>query len=324
MKEFLIPKLDNERIKLEVERKLLDYNKTGLYDSFIKMMVKTCLVLETSHPKIKRPAYLLLASDHGFIPSVNTHEEVYRNLDGVSLVAQLCKSAGFHLKNIDIGVNHSFESNLLFWLNHGKRIVNWKINKGNKNFREFPAMTSAECHQAIDIGVKLATKEFKIGANCIAVHSLGEGGDYSAEIICAGLLQKEMQNGTLDIEIQNNLKKELSIHPKTHDPITLICLFGGYELACMLGVILQSASQRQIILIQGLKASLALYIASLWHENIVDFAIVTASPNNHWERLLQSKMGVLNLNQQGIDAKGELTLCSALSLIKSGATILRD
>lgn len=226
-------------------------------------MVKTCLVLGSSKPKVKRPAYLLQASDHGFIEDANTHKKVYEHLDGKSLLALMSKSSGFHLKTIDLGVDHSFESSLSFWLNHGKRIVDLKISKATKDFKDFPAMTTSDCQKAIDIGIQIAKKEARFWANLIAVDSLAKGGEESARIIAAGILEKEIQKGELGLTIEGSLKRKLAIHPKTHDPITLMCFLGGYELACMIGVLSQSASQNILILIQGFKASLALYIASL-------------------------------------------------------------
>lgn len=324
MRKFSIPELDNQSLELEVGKKLFEYKSTGLYDSFYEMMVKTCLVLDSSKPKIKRPAYLLLASDHGFVKDANTHKKVYDHLDGKSLLALMCKSSGFHLKTIDLGVNHSFESSLSFWLNHGKRIVDLKISHGTKNFKEFPAMTTSDCQKAIDIGIKLAVKEAKIGANIIALDSYAKGGEESARIIAAGILEKEIQKGELKLEIEESYKRKLAIHPKTHDPITLICLFGGYELACMIGVLLQAASQRKLILIQGFKASLALYIASLWNRRVVDFVVVCSRAQDEWESFLHNSTKVLNLNQSNIDSQEQLSLCSAIALIKSGSTILKD
>lgn len=324
MKKFSIPELDNKSIEIEVGEKLKDYKLTSPYPSFCKMLIRACLILDSRKAKISRPALLVIASDHGFIKESKTHLEVYQHLESSSLLAKMSKSSGFHLKTIDLGVRHSFERSLSFWLHHGKGIVDWKINKGTKNFKEFPAMTSAECQKAIDIGIKLAQKEFKIGSKLIAVQSLGEGGEFSAQIIASGLLEKEIQKGLISYKIEDAVQKALACHPKTHDPITLISLFGGYELASIMGLILQAASQKQILFLGGLKSILALYIASLWHPGVLDYVMVVKEPENELEGILYHKMKLLVLNHHPIDGNLDIALCQSLSLLKSGIAILRD
>ena len=166
---------------------------------------------------------------------------------------------------VDIGVNHQFESNLMYWLNHGKKLINKKIGEGTRDFMEYPAMTTSDCNKAIETGRNAILKENKNGCNMVGISSISDASLWSTQLISLALLKIKPKQLKFEGNELKWIKKALNQHPKSHDPLTLLTLYGGFELAAMCGAYSQAAASGMIILVDGFESALGLYIASRWN-----------------------------------------------------------
>lgn len=332
MTKFSVPSLENQSLREEVQKKLRSNNITpGLYGSFEELIIKACLILGTSEPKLKRPASILFAGDHGYLkgnPSLgdalSSSEKVYQVLNGHSPASLLHKQNRMHLKVIDVGVDHQFESNLMYWLNHGKKLINKKIKESTRDFMDFPAMTTSDCTKAIEIGAKAVQKEFKNSCNLIGISSVAKGSELSAAIIAIALLQLKPNALGLDKEKVQFIKKALNQHPKTRDPLTLLSLFGGFELAAMCGAYSEAAAKGMIILVDGLESTLALYIAQLWNPGIVDYFLIAAKTQNTLQEILNKELGIEKLIESASGAGEGFSIGMAYPQIKNACGLIHD
>lgn len=281
------------------------------------LALKIGLIFKSSSPEIKKPTLLVFASDHAVVYHGRgqydrkiTSQLVLNFLNEGAAINVFAKNCGLEVKLIDVGVDHSFEGTMTYWLHHGTKVQSRKIGMGTKDFTEYPAMTTAETEKALTIGQRLVQKEAVGPSNTLAFGDLATGNLASGLAICCAVLQQSPE-ALLDLEGEDQIpaqqramletvNKALRIHPLTHDPYTILALYGGYEIAAITGAILQAAKSRVLILIDGFISSVALLLASKIAPEVLEYSIICQqSGPAHSKVLKELKMqAVLNLNVQ--------------------------
>ncbi len=297
------------------------------------------LIFNSSGPEIKRPTLLFFAADHGFVndfddekdtsrvDTATTADKVYEVLNKTALSSTFTKTHRIHVKVADLGVNHSFEGSLDYWLNHGSRFIPNKIAFGTRDFEFFPAMTTKQCHQAIEYGTQLVHQEKRRECNTIGFTSLSRGGEVSAKLLVYALLKFTYE----EIRIQESqvmadwIDKMLKKHPKTHNSLTLLTLYGGFELAAMVGAYLQAASLKMAILVDDFSSCIALWIASIQKPKVLDYCFFSTSAQEgttHEAVLQELKAEPLLLNEK--NAPEGLGFSLAYPMLKNAVILLRN
>lgn len=288
---FEIKSINNKRLQRLLFRKL------GTGQEFIeelgtveKLAFKSALVLNSVNPRLRNPTILVFASDHGVSKALAsflrdeqpTEVNLQSFLQGTLLVNSFSKSSDISVKVVDVGVDHSFEGTLDYWLHHGSMVIDRKQAFGTRNFQEFPAITTAELHSCMQVGMEMVDKERKTGCNVIGFGELARGAKFSAWCTAAALLDKpitDLLSGEPE-ELTLYLDKALKTHPKSHDVYTILSLYGGYELGALVAAILRAAQHRMLVLIDGLVTATAALAASKLSPNILDYCIFTYRSND--------------------------------------------
>ena len=240
-------------------------------------------IQNTLKPKIKSPTILVFAGDHGIteegvspFPQEVTTQMVLNFLNGGAAINVFCKQHNLSLHVVDAGIKGDlpFHSNL----------TNAKIGKGTKNFAHTPAMSIEECENALNKGADLSRKLPKKDCNVIGFGEMGIGNTSSAAAMMLHFTGLPLENcvgkGTgLDdsglVRKRKILQKALDLHPKMEDPHEILATFGGFEIAMMVGAMLESAVLRRILLIDGFIASSAFLTASRIAPQIQEYAVFT-------------------------------------------------
>lgn len=328
MREFSIAALDGGDLERKIESKT--QGKAGGLQSLGRIgeaILCMALVQKTESPKIKRPSLLVFAADHGFpfIPEENvpTYKLVLSYLNDHGVINTMCRKSNIHYKVVDVGVDHSFESMLTFWLHHGNKFIHHKIGMGTRDFSQFPAMSSEQCLRAMTMGEQLVKKESGRGTNILLLGNLGTGNISSAMALYMALTEKGIA-GKGDPEIADMVDKAVKRHPKTHDPFTILTLYGGYEIAATVGALLKAAELRMTVLLDGPVNGAALLLAHAMNPNVKDYVLITDSGIHPLEKQILHELSLRPLFQLGVQLGEGCASAMAFALIKSSLNIFHN
>lgn len=240
------------------------------------------LIQGTLTPHLQRPHLLVCAGDHGAAragvsayPQEVTWQMVENFLAGGAAINVLARQAGIALVVADAGVNHDF----------GERpgLLHAKVAHGTANYLEGPAMTRAQCLEAIGQGTQAARAIAARGCNVLGLGEMGIGNTAAASLLthCVTALPLAdcVGRGTgLDDAGLARKRKLLSQaldqwSGHSADPLTILARFGGFEIAMLTGAMLAAAEAGMIVLIDGFIVTSALLVAHRICPAVLDYCI---------------------------------------------------
>lgn len=237
------------------------------------------------HPNIPIsiiPSQLVFASDYGLyyeLPSPEESLDTPRHfldfLNGHTAYARLLASQGVLTCLVDAGLNHNFEREVDFWLHRNHAFFDRKMGYGCNSPVLKPTMTTYQLSDCLDYGAELVNRLYGSGTNALILSSLGDGGYLGSALIYGGLqnngeevFQKLSEDG------QKLLARVRNKHPKTHDPLMLLNLFGGFDLAMLTGAVLQAADLKMAIFPSDGQSLMAVHLAAKWYPQIADYVFL--------------------------------------------------
>lgn len=240
------------------------------------------MIQQTLAPQLSNPTLLVFAGDHGVVnsgvspyPQAVTAQMVLNFLQGGAAINVFARQSNMQLRVIDAGVNYDFDAST--------DLIHAKVGAGTANFLQAPAMTAAQCQQALAIGASLARQEALAGCNVFGFGEMGIGNTSSASclmsVLCGISIDECVGRGTgLD---DAGLAQKLSVlrqaidlhHMRGENVLDVLATFGGYEIAMMAGAMLGAAEQHSVLLIDGFIATSALLVASQLQPNILQYCV---------------------------------------------------
>ncbi|RZL92648.1 MAG: nicotinate-nucleotide--dimethylbenzimidazole phosphoribosyltransferase, partial [Variovorax sp.] len=140
-------------------------------------------ILGTVAPVLVAPQMLVCAADHGLAvrgvsayPGDVTWQMVENFLSGGAAVSVLARQHGLALTVVDCGVRRDFEPR--------ERLVVRKVARGTADSSSGPAMTAAQCAEAIANGLALVEA---LPGNAVLLGEMGIGNSSSASMLLARL-----------------------------------------------------------------------------------------------------------------------------------------
>jgi nicotinate-nucleotide--dimethylbenzimidazole phosphoribosyltransferase len=227
---------------------------------------------------------LVFAGDHGIVeagvssyPQAVTAQMVLNFLHGGAAINVFTKQNNMDLSVVDSGVNYEFASCL--------DLIHAKVTMGTSNFLTEPAMTLAQCEQALTRAADIVDSEVAEGCNVFGFGEMGIGNSSSASclmsILCALPIEQCVGRGTgLDdaglAHKTNILAKAIAYHHlSSSDAMQVLVTFGGFEIAMMVGAMLQAASKQCTLLIDGFITTAALLVAAKLQPEILHYCVYT-------------------------------------------------
>lgn len=223
-------------------------------------------VLGSLHPTLEQPQMVVFAGDHGLAahgvsayPSDVTAQMVGNFLDGGAAVSVLARQHGLSLTVVDAGVRGDLPPR------HG--LQRRKIAPGTADPLQGPAMTAAQCTQAVAAGRDVVRG---LPGNVVLMGEMGIGNSSCAALLLARLADLPIHacvgRGTgLDdaglLHKQDVLARVLARHPQATAPLQALAALGGLEIAMMVGAALQGAHERRVIVVDGFIATSAVLVA---------------------------------------------------------------
>jgi nicotinate-nucleotide--dimethylbenzimidazole phosphoribosyltransferase len=240
------------------------------------------MIQHTLNPRLVKPHILVFAGDHGIAnekvsayPQEVTWQMVKNFLRGGAAINIFCNQNGIDLKVVDAGVNYDF-------LEAETGLIHNKIGKGTSNFLKESAMSIKEAETCISTAADLVKSIIGTGCNVIGFGDIGIGNTSSASMVMSNVCELPLENcvgrGTGLSEVAfihklNVLNKALARGGRTSVPIEALARYGGFEIAQMVGGILQAAECGAIVLIDGFIASTACFVAQLIEPSVKEYCL---------------------------------------------------
>lgn len=277
--------------KNEALQKLLQYNidqKTkplGSLGRLEELAMQIGLIQQSTTPQLNAPVMLTIAADHEIThegvspaPAEITWQQCLNFCNGGGGIGFLCEQFGFDLHVVDAGVNYDFEAH--------PKLIDKKVRKGCRNFLHEPAMTLAECNQALQNGRDVVAYFAEKGTNIIGFGEMGIGNSSPATAllsIYAGIPIDQCTGPGCGLSHQGVQHKSKILEQAiahlgiAQTPEENLARFGGLEIATIAGGMLEAAQRRMIILVDGFITTSAFLAAHAINQRVRDYAIFSHS-----------------------------------------------
>lgn len=259
--------IPSQRLRSDVENALEGSEWMG---RLTDIAVQAACIFQTTKPELQDPALLVFAADHGFMDG--DEMDAGSILSSGSAVYDAARTAGLRLRLIDAGLRAPMDNLVDYWIYRESRFLPRKIQPATKNVVHEAAMTTSECHAAIAAGVSVVEQRYYAGCNTVALAGTGTGSLLAARLLIAVLrnqpLIRVLPTGGKQQTLSKQLQRAINRHPLSHDAMTNLTLFGGYETAMLTGAILQAAQRQMFVILDGLPAFAALEAARAMHPEV--------------------------------------------------------
>lgn len=244
-------------------------NKTkplGALGQLETLALQLGLIQRSEAITLDSPQMVVFAGDHGIAsegvsayPQAVTVQMVANMLAGGAAINVFARQHGFVLQVVDAGVAADLPGH--------PQLQQRKIAPGTRNLCEGPAMSRAQAVQALHAGMAVVQD---LPGNVVAFGEMGIANTSPAALLLAclaGLPVKEVVGrgtGLDDAQLlhkQAVLTRALAFHADVSEPLAVLAALGGLEIAMMTGAMLQAASERRVVLVDGFIAGAAALVA---------------------------------------------------------------
>lgn len=325
-----IPSIANPTLAAELQR-LLD-NKTkplGSLGRLESLAVQLGLIQNTTAPRLVQPQMLVCAGDHGLAahgvsayPSDVTWQMVENFLAGGAAISVLSRQHGVDLTVADCGVRHDFAPR--------RGLVQCKVAPGTADALQGPAMTESQAQQAVTNGMDIVRQ---LPGNALLIGEMGIGNTSAASLILARLAELDVAEctgagtGLDDAGIRRKtevLQAVLARHPSATTPWQVLQAFGGFEIATLVGAVLQAAQQRRVVVVDGFIASAAVLVASRLYPTVLERCVFAHRSNERGHRPMLQALGADALLDLGLRLGEGSGAMLAWPLLVSACAILNE
>lgn len=287
------------------------------------------LILGTENPALRQPQMLVCAADHGLAargvsayPSDVTWQMVQNFLAGGAAVSVLARQHGIALTVVDCGVRHDFAP--------ADGLLVRKIAPGTGDASIGPAMSAAQCEQAIANGREVVRG---LPGNALLLGEMGIGNSSAAAMLLARLAHQDIDACTgagtgLDAAGRAHkrevLRGVLALHAGAKAPLDALAAFGGFEIATLVGAVLQAADERRVIVLDGFIASAAVLVAAALQPQVLQRCVAAHESAEPGHRLLLAHLRLEPLLRLDLRLGEGSGAALAWPLLESACRILRE
>ena len=318
---------DSVQLKIDIKTK-----PVGALGDIEALAKQVCLIQQSLEPKLTKPTILVFAGDHGIAeegvsayPQEVTWQMVMNFVAGGAAINVFTRQNGMDLQVIDAGVNYEFPGDL--------PIVYRKIAKGTRNFLIDLAMTESQLNQSLQSGADVLGELHDKGCNVVGFGEMGIANTASAAALVSqltGIPVSEITGrgtGLNDHQLSHKiqvLENAFTYHGEIDDVHAVLQTFGGFEIAQMVGAMLEARNRNVLILVDGFIASAAYLCAYKLDPSVKGNAVFCHCSQEQGHRKLLDYLGVnalLDLNLR----LGEGSGCAlAYPLVKAAVSFINE
>lgn len=252
------------RVQHRLDRKTKPLGSLGRLES---LALQLALVQGREDPQLHAPQLVVFAADHGIAaqgvsayPSDVTWQMVENFLAGGAAVSVLARQNHLALTVVDCGVRHDFAPR--------EGLINAKVAAGSADASQGPAMSAAQCEQAMAQGAAVLRD---LPGNVLLLGEMGIGNTSAASLLMCRLAGVPLADcvgrgtGLDDAGVARKLavlQRALQANEAAVEPLDVLASLGGLEIATMTGAVLQAAAQRRLIVVDGFITTAAVAVAA--------------------------------------------------------------
>jgi nicotinate-nucleotide--dimethylbenzimidazole phosphoribosyltransferase len=314
------------RLQTRIDQKTKPLGSLGQLEA---LMLRLGLILGSERPQLQQPQMMVFAGDHGLAaqgvsayPSDVTWQMVENFLAGGAAVSVLARQHGLQLTVVDAGVQKAFSPR--------EGLVMAKVGPGTQDASTGPAMSAEECSRAIATGRDLLAQR---PGNVVLLGEMGIGNTSAAALLLARLGQQPLEHcvgrgtGLNDGQLQHKtrvLSTVLARHADATRPLQALAAFGGFEIAMMVGTVLQAALERRVIVVDGFITSAAVLVAAQLQPAVLERCVFAHQSNEQGHRLLLQILQAQPLLNLGLRLGEGSGAALAWPLLESACRILSE
>lgn len=282
-----------QRLQHKLDRKTKPVGSLGRLEA---LALQVGLVLGSETPSLHAPQVLVCAGDHGLAargvsayPGDVTWQMVENFLAGGAAVSVLARQHDLALTVVDCGVRHDFAPR--------PGLLVRKCGPGTADSSQGPAMSAAQCEQAIANGREVVAG---LPGNVLLLGEMGIANTSAASLLLAALtgapLAQCVGAGTgLDeagvARKRALLGEVLALHAGARAPLQALAAFGGFEIATLVGAVLQAARERRLVVVDGFISSAAVLVAQALEPHVVQRCVFSHRSDESGHALMLRHLG---------------------------------
>jgi nicotinate-nucleotide--dimethylbenzimidazole phosphoribosyltransferase len=294
-----------------------------------------CAVQETLRPTAEPAAVVVLAADHGVAdegvsayPQAVTGQMLANFHRGGAAINVLARRVGASVLVADFGVKSP--------------PAGWKadtaIATGTANFLHGPAMTADQQAQSLEAGRRLVVEQLvPRGVRVIALGEMGIGNTTSASALTAALTGLPAAavtgrgTGVDDARWRHKVEVvggALARHfPGRGSPVPpreALAAVGGFEIAGLVGVALEAAARRLLVVLDGFISSVAGLLAARFEPAAREYFVAGHRSVEAGHRAVLEALELVPLLELGLRLGEGSGAALALPIVQAAADLMRD
>ena len=316
------------RLRHKIDHKTKPLGALGLLED---LALQLGLIQRSESPSLQDPQMVVFAADHGVAaegvsayPQAVTVQMVGNMLAGGAAINVFARQHGFALQVVDAGVAADLPAH--------PQLLQRKIALGTRNLCQEPAMSQVHARAALQAGREIVQA---LPGNVVALGEMGIANTSAAALLLTRLAGVTLEDATgrgTGLNDQQLLRKRevlrraLARHPLTQplDAMKELAALGGFEIAMMAGAMLQAASERRVVLVDGFIAGAAALVAHALVPPVRDYLVFCHRSAEIGHRLLLAHLQakpLLDLDLRLGEGTGALL---AWPLVQSAANFLNE
>lgn len=289
-----------------------------------------------SAPRVDPARIYTCAGDHGvaaqgvsLFPQEVTRQMVENFMNNGAAINVLTRTAGVDLKVVDAGcLGGTFRGH--------PNLIQCKVAPGTQDLSAGPAMTRAQCIEALENGIRLAEQAKADGMATLGTGEMGIANTTPATaLFCAylgltparitgpgtGLSTEGMRHKTAVIE------KALALHQAviaSGDAVDILAALGGFEIATLAGMLLGGASLGMQLVIDGFISTSAFVAAHAICPLVARYAFFSHASAEPGFAAIMERLDVQPLLHLGLRLGEGTGAALAIFLMRGAANIYNE
>ena len=297
-----------------------------------ELALRLGLMQGSLRPVLRDPRVLIFAGDHGLaaegvspFPAEVTVQMVRTILAGRSGSAVLARAAGLPVTVIDAGVAAELDPH--------PDLLALKVRAGTRNALHGPALTPEEVTLCLKRGAGVVRDLAARGCNAVLPGEKGIGNSSAGALIYSALLGLELADcvgmgaghqGAGLAHKQAVLARVQARHADVRQPLDALAAFGGCEIAMMAGAMLEAASHRMLMMVDGYIATAAALVAARLAPGVLDYAVFAHLSGDGPHRHAVEALGGQPLLDLGLRLGEASGAALAWPLVKAAIAMLEE
>ena len=315
-----------------IDQKTKPLGALGLLE---RLAHRLACILHSDGPRLEQPQMLVFAADHGLAargvsayPVDVTWQMVENFLSGGAAVSVLARQNGLALHVIDCGVARTIAERPA--VAGQPRLWQRKVARGTQDCSRAPAMSAAQCEEALRHGAQLVRV---LPGNAVLLGEMGIGNTSSASLLLARLCALDVAQvtgagtGLNAAGVAHKvavLREVLDFHHAVQEPMQVLAAMGGFEIAAMVGAVLQAAHERRVIVVDGFITTAAVLVASRLRPAVLERCVFAHRSGEPGHTIVLQALGAEPLLDWGLRLGEGSGAALAWPMLESACAMLRE